>query len=101
MSWKVTLPCTKAEAEALTEDIVPLALLDSPPVLMTSEPDPARPDEWRMDAYFEAEPGPDDIALLRSLLPSAGATPAVVDVLEEQDWVTLSQAGLEPIRAGR
>ena len=100
-SWKVTLPCTKAEAEALTGDIAPLALLDSPPVLMTSEPDPARPEAWRMDAYFEAEPGPADIALLRSLVPSAGDSAPVVEALEEQDWVTLSQAGLEPIRAGR
>ncbi len=43
-SWKASLPCTKAEAEALQEDISPLALLDEPPVLMSSEPDPARPD---------------------------------------------------------
>ncbi|HTU10225.1 MAG TPA: 50S ribosomal protein L11 methyltransferase [Allosphingosinicella sp.] len=101
MSWKVTLPCSKAEAEALTGDIAQLAMLDSPPVLMTSEPDPARPEDWRMDAYFEAEPGPDDIALLLSLVPSAGdATPAV-ERLGDEDWVTLSQAGLEPIRAGR
>ncbi len=57
MSWKVTLPCTKPEAEALTGDIAPLATLDSPPVLMTSEPDPARPDQWRMDAYFEIGAG--------------------------------------------
>ena len=32
-SWKVTLPCTRAEAEALKEDISPLALLDFPPVI--------------------------------------------------------------------
>lgn len=101
MSWKVTLPCTKAEAEALTEDIAPLAMLDSPPVLMTSEPDPAKPEEWRMDAYFEAEPGEDDLALLRDLLPSAGGVAPVVEQLGDEDWVTLSQAGLEPIRAGR
>ena len=101
MSWKVTLPCTKAEAEALTEDIAPLALLDAPPVLMTSEPDPARPDSWRMDAYFEAEPGPVDIALLRGLVPSARATAPAVEELGDEDWVSLSQAGLEPIRTGR
>ena len=100
-SWKVTLPCTKAEAEALTEDIVPLAMLDSPPVLMTSEPDPERPDDWRMDAYFEDEPGPDDIALLLGLVPSAGGIAPVVEQLGDEDWVTLSQAGLEPIHAGR
>jgi ribosomal protein L11 methyltransferase len=100
-SWKVTLPCTKAEAEALTGDIAQLAALDFPPVLMTSEPDPARPDDWRMDAYFEAEPGPDDIALLLSLAPSAGGATPVAEKLDDEDWVTLSQAGLEPIRAGR
>jgi ribosomal protein L11 methyltransferase len=101
MSWKVTLPCTKAEAEALTQDIVQLAVLDSPPVLMTSEPDPARPDEWRMDAYFEEEPGPDDLALLLGLAPSAGSAAPAVEELGDEDWVTLSQAGLAPIRAGR
>ena len=101
MSWKVTLPCTKAEAEALTGDIAPLAMLDAPPVLMTSEPDPARPEEWRMDAYFEAEPGAADLELLRRLAPSADGAAPTVEQLADRDWVTLSQAGLEPIRAGR
>jgi len=101
MTWKLTLPCTKAEAEALTLDITPLAELDSPPVLMTSEPDPARPDEWRMDAYFEDEPTAEMLALLATLVPSgAGAEPRV-ERIEEEDWVTLSQQGLEPIQAGR
>jgi ribosomal protein L11 methyltransferase len=97
-SWKVTLPCTKAEAEALKEDIAPFAAMDAPPVLMTSEADG---DAWRLDAYFEAEPGPGDIALLKSLVPSAAAVAAATERLADADWVTLSQAGLEPIRAGR
>ncbi|SMF62517.1 50S ribosomal protein L11 methyltransferase [Allosphingosinicella indica] len=101
MSWKVSLPCTKAEAEALAGDIAALASLDDPPVLMTSEPDPARPEEWRMDAYFEAEPGAGDLALLRDLVPSAAGAAPAVEELDEADWVTLSQQGLEPIRAGR
>jgi ribosomal protein L11 methyltransferase len=100
-SWKVTLPCTKAEAEALKEDISPLALLDFPPVLMTSEADQSRPDEWRLDAYFAEQPSPEMIALLRSLVPSAAAAPPEVAQVEDRDWVTLSQQGLEPIRAGR
>ena len=95
------MPCTKAEAEALTEDIAPLAELDSPPVLMTSEPDPARPDEWRMDAYFSEEPTAEIVAVLRTLVPSASHLAPTVEPVEERDWVTLSQAGLEPIRAGR
>ena len=101
MSWKVTLPCTRAEAEALKGDIVAFAALDFPPALMTSEPDPAQPDAWRLDAYFEAEPALADIATLRALVPSAGRVKAKVERLPDEDWLTLSQAGLEPIRAGR
>src|SRR3954468_24518836 len=100
-SWKVTLPCTRAEAEGLRDDISPLALLDVPPVLMTSEADSSQPDSWRLDAYFAEPPSPDMLAHLAALVPSAaGATP-VVERVEDRDWVTISQAGLEPIRAGR
>ncbi len=100
-SWRVTLPCTKAEAEVLKGDIIAFALLDAPPVLMTSEPDPTRPDDWRLDAYFEAKPAKADLALLTSLVPSAKGAKPVVERIADEDWVTLSQAGLEPIRAGR
>ena len=99
--WKVSLPCTRAEAEQLKEDVPALALLDSPPTLMTSEADPAQPDQWRLDAYFEAEPSDADIALLLSLVPSAAGAEPVVERIGKQDWVSLSQQGLEPIRAGR
>jgi ribosomal protein L11 methyltransferase len=100
-SWKLTLPCTKAEAEALAEDIAPLAGLDPPPVLMTSEADPAKPDAWRLDAYFEAEPDAGSIAFIRALVPSAAGGEPVVEQLPPADWVKLSQSGLDPIRAGR
>jgi ribosomal protein L11 methyltransferase len=100
-SWKVTLPCTKAEAEALKDDISPLAELDSPPVLMTSEADASTPDHWRLDAYFSDEPGAEMLELLAALVPSASGTRPAVEKVEERDWVTLSQEGLEPILAGR
>lgn len=100
-SWKVTLPCTKAEAEGIQQDLPEFASLESPPVLMTSEPDPARPEEWRLDAYLDREPSPEMIALLKQLAPSAAGAQPAVERLDEEDWVTLSQAGLEPIRAGR
>jgi ribosomal protein L11 methyltransferase len=99
-SWKVTLPCTRAEAEGLKDDISPLALLDAPPVLMTSEADPARPEQWRLDAYFTETPDARQLAMLKALVPSAGSDPEVARV-EDRDWVTLSQQGLDPIRAGR
>jgi ribosomal protein L11 methyltransferase len=96
-SWKVSLPCTRAEADAIQADEG--ELLDA--VLMTSEADASRPDEWRLDAYFAAEPSGDDLAQLRSLVPSAAGSAPLVERLEDEDWVTLSQQGLEPIRAGR
>lgn len=100
-SWKLTLPCTKAEAEAIAQDIAPLADLDPPPVLMTSEPDPAAPDAWRLDAYFEAAPGARLVRMIRTLVPSAADVQPVIERVADADWVTLSQAGLEPIQAGR
>jgi ribosomal protein L11 methyltransferase len=100
-SWKVTLPCTRAEAEALKDDISPLAWLDFPPVLMTSEVDGARPDEWRLEAYFDREPSAEMLGQLAGLAPSVAGTVPAVERVEDRDWVTLSQQGLEPIRAGR
>ena len=99
-SWKVTLPCTRAEAEALDGDIAAFALMDRPPVLMTSE---AEDDEsvWRLDAYFEGKPSPAAIKLLRTLVPSAGGVKPQVEALPDEDWVTISQQGLEPVTAGR
>jgi ribosomal protein L11 methyltransferase len=100
-SWKLTLPCTKAEAELLAGDVPEIAELDPQPVLMTSEPDPDRPDAWQLDVYFEGEPDVAAVASVRALVPSARDVAAQPEPVEDQDWVTLSQAWLEPIRAGR
>ena len=100
-SWKLTLPCTRAEAEILKDDIAPFALMEPVPVLMTSEIDPARPDEWRLDIYFEQEPSAETIATAMHLVPSAAGHDAVVTQLDDEDWVAVSQQGLEPIHKGR
>ena len=71
---------------------------DEPPVLVADEPDETKPDEWLIHAYFEHEPTSDELYLLASL--GGGAQPKVQQ-LGEADWVTMSQAGLQPIRAGR
>ncbi|HEX8532767.1 MAG TPA: 50S ribosomal protein L11 methyltransferase [Allosphingosinicella sp.] len=99
-SWKISLACTRAEAEAVQWELPEFAHLDPAPVIMSSEPDPAAPDVWRIDAYLEQEPDSEMLALLKALAPSS-ATEPLVERIDEQDWVTLSQQGLEPIRAGR
>lgn len=64
---------------------------------MTSEEDGGG---WRLDGYFETKPSKADLAAIAALAPSAGGAPKV-EQLGDTDWLTLSQAGLEPIRAGR
>ena len=45
-SWKLVLPCTKAEAEAIEVDMEALVAIEPSPVLMTSEATPDDPDEF-------------------------------------------------------
>ena len=85
----------------LQGDISQFASLDSPPVLMTSETDSNQPEDWRLDAYFDAKPDAGTLQTLKSLVPSAACAEPRVERLGDEDWVTLSQQGLEPIRAGR
>jgi ribosomal protein L11 methyltransferase len=97
VSFRITISCTRAQGEAIagTDDLFPGKA--NPPVLVSDEPDETRPDEWLIHAYFDDEPTSDEIALLSSL----GSGPPHIEQLSEQDWVTLSQSGLQPIRAGR
>ncbi|MES2120341.1 MAG: 50S ribosomal protein L11 methyltransferase [Pseudomonadota bacterium] len=97
MSWRATIRCTRAEGEAIgaTEELP--AFGDSPPILVADEPDEARPDEWLIHAYFDHRPGPDEIACLARL----GSGAPDVEQIGDANWVAVSQAGLQPIRAGR
>ena len=97
MSFRVTVPCTRAQGERIgdADDLFPDS--DRPPVLVADEPDPARPDEWLIHAYFDHQPTSEDIELLTRL----GSGRPQMEKLGEEDWVRMSQAGLQPIRAGR
>jgi ribosomal protein L11 methyltransferase len=99
MSWRVTLHCTRAEAEALPESADLFAHADEPPVIVADEPDPHAPDDWRIHAYFAEQPTTQELVLLRRL--AANGEPEVEHLEDSTDWVTMSQAGLGPIRAGR
>jgi ribosomal protein L11 methyltransferase len=97
VSWRVTVPCTRAQGEAIagSGDLFPDSTV--PPVVVADEPDPTNPDEWLLHAYFETPPNEEEMARLRQL---ASGEP-LIEQLGEADWVTMSQAGLQPIRAGR
>ena len=99
-SWTVALPCNRAQAEALTGDHPGLAAIVPMPVLVASEVDEDS-DRWQIDAYFEGRPPKSAVQALGRLLGvSAAKLPKAVKLAAE-DWVTLSQQGLEPVRAGR
>jgi ribosomal protein L11 methyltransferase len=93
MSFRVTLACSRAQAEAIggAEDMLPSA------VLVADEPDPSKPDDWLIHAYFEQPPSAAELDALARL----GSGEARLEELGEADWVTMSQSGLQPIRAGR
>lgn len=99
MSWRVTLQCTRAEAEALPDSADLFAFADEPPVIVADEPDPHAPDDWRIHAYFAEQPTTQELVLLRRL--AANSEPEVEHLEDTTDWVTMSQSGLGPIRAGR
>jgi ribosomal protein L11 methyltransferase len=99
-SWKLTLPCTRAEAEAI-EIGDGLAEIDPVPVLMTSERVLDDAEAWQLDAYFESKPDKATVAAIRALVPSSGTTEALIERLADEDWVTLSQAGIEPVATAR
>ena len=99
MSWRVTLNCTRAEAEALPEADDLFAFSGQPPVIVADEPDPAKPDDWRIHAYFAEQPTTQELVLLRRL--AKDGEPEVEHLEDTTDWVVKSQSGLEPIRAGR
>ena len=97
MSFRVTIPCTRAQGEAIADADHLFPNAENPPVLVADEPDESRPDNWLIHGYFDHEPTGEEIALLSSL----GTGPPQIQKLGEEDWVTMSQAGLQPIRAGR
>lgn len=98
MSFRVTVACSRAQAEAVAgceDEIFPDSA--SAPVVVADEPDGSKPDEWLIHAYFEHSPTADEMQRLASL----GSGSPRVEELGEADWVKMSQAGIQPIRAGR
>lgn len=67
---------------------------------MSNEPDPAKPDDWRVDIIFDHKPAQAEIDAILAQLPPAARETATLEPVPDVDWVTQSQAGLDPIDAG-
>ena len=69
-------------------------------VIAGSELAEHRPDDWQLEAWLPRKPAQADTAALNRLFD--GAAPRfTTEQLPKTDWLTTSQTGLEPIRAGR
>lgn len=99
-SWKLTALAPRGAVQAALVAHEDAADWDWEIVLSGSEIAEDRPEDWRLEAYLPRKPDPADMAAVAALF--AGTAPQLVaEELPEADWVTLSQQGVEPIRAGR
>lgn len=58
------------------------------------------PGDWVLEGWYPRKPGKAEKAALAGLF-AGRAPPITIEELPPADWVTLSQQGVEPIRAGR
>lgn len=99
-AWKITALAPRAVIEAALVAHEDALEWDPDVVLSGSEIAEDRPDDWRLEAWLPRKPEASDRKAIEALFP-AKAPKLAVEELPEVDWVTESQQGLEPIRAGR
>ena len=99
-SWKLTALAQRPVIEAALlahEDAIDW---DPEIVISGSEIAEDRPDDWQLEAWLPRKPTRADKAALAALF-TGSAPKFAIEQLPEVDWLTHSQQGLEPIRAGR
>ncbi|MEQ5786480.1 50S ribosomal protein L11 methyltransferase [Erythrobacter sp. NFXS35] len=103
-TWKLTAPAAKpiVQAALLAHDRIDD--WDYELVIAGREVAEDKPDDWVLEGWFPRKPGKTEKAALAGLfegVSEAGAPEITVEELPPQNWVTLSQHNVEPIRAGR
>jgi ribosomal protein L11 methyltransferase len=99
-TWKLTAHAPKRTVQAalLAHDLIDD--WDYELVIAGREVAEDKPDDWVLEGWFPRKPGKAETAALAGLFE--GTTPKItIEELPPQDWVTLSQHNVEPIRAGR
>ena len=99
-AWKLSAEAPKrvVQAALLAHD----EAWDFPPELVVAGREIAedKPEDWILEVWLERKPTAADRQAVASLF-EGGAPRLDAEKLPEQDWVTLSQQGVEPIMAGR
>jgi ribosomal protein L11 methyltransferase len=99
-SWKVIAFAPRRTVEAALIAHEEAADWDPDMVIAGSEVAEDRPDDWQLEVWLPKKPSKTQQAAIARLF--AGPVPALeAQPLPDVDWLTQSQQGLEPIRAGR
>ena len=99
-SWKLTVLAPRRVIEAALLAHEDAFDWDAGIVISGSEIAEDRPDDWQLEAWLPRKPNNQDRDLVAALF--AGPRPRFQqEKVPDTDWLTHSQQGLEPIRAGR
>ncbi|WP_309622553.1 50S ribosomal protein L11 methyltransferase [Novosphingobium sp.] len=99
-SWKLTVFAPRRVIEAALLAHEDAFDWDAEIVISGSEIAEDRPDDWQLEAWLPRKPNNQDRDLVAALF--AGLRPRFrQEKVPDTDWLTHSQQGLEPIRAGR
>lgn len=99
-TWKLSAFATKTVVQAALLAHDDIEDWDPELVIAGREVAEDKPDDWVLEGWYPRKPGKAEKAALAGLF--AGKAPKItVEELPPTDWVTLSQQGTPPIRAGR
>ena len=98
-AWKLLALAPRSVIEAALLAHEDAADWDPDIVIAGSEVAEDKPNDWQLEAWLPRKPACDDKAAVARLF--AKAPTFRIEELPETDWLTTSQTGLEPIRAGR
>jgi ribosomal protein L11 methyltransferase len=98
-SWKITVFGPREQVQAALVAHEDAWDWDPGIVIAGSEIAEDRPDDWQLEAWLDHRPSKADKAAVEALF-GGEAIKLVIEKLPDEDWVTLSQQGVEPIREG-
>lgn len=99
-SWKLTSFGSKLDIQAALLAHDELEEWDYELVISGREIAEDTPDEWVLEAWYPSKPSALQLDAIKSLF--AGKAPEITsEKLPDEDWLTLSQQGVDPIHAGR
>lgn len=99
-SWKITAHAPREIVQAALVAHEDALDWDPDVVLSGCEIAEDRPEDWLLEAWLPRRPGKADLGAVRALFGEE-APRLDVERVPDADWVTLSQQGAQPIRAGR